>query len=277
METALEHWQKIIQARAAQMDAAYARLGRTSADFWERRARSFHRATREHATSDPFYLHLREVVTRRSSLLDVGAGTGRFTLAFAPLVERVIALEPSASMLEYLREELAALGITNVQTLQMTWEDAPADLRADFVICSHVLYPLLKIEPFLRKLHAASTRACYLYLRATHIDALTAPLWRHFHGEERYLPPCYIHVLDVLFEMGIYAQVQVVKSPFTLSYPSLQDAEDELIEQLILEDRAETRRELRGLLENWLVSDAKGTSWHSPPQEMVSAIVWWTR
>lgn len=277
METALEHWRKIIQTRAAQMDAAYARLGRTSADFWDRRARSFHRATHERATSDPFYLHLREVVTRRSSLLDVGAGTGRFTVALAPLVEQVIALEPSASMLKYLRAELAALDITNVQTLQMRWEEAPAELHADFVICSHVLYPLLEIEPFLQKLHTASTRACYLYLRATHIDALTAPLWRHFHREERCLPPCYIHVLDVLFEMGIYAQVQVVESPFTLSYPSLQDAEDELIEQLILEDRAETRHELRALLENWLTVSEDGASWQSPPQEMVSAIVWWTR
>lgn len=274
METALERWQKIVQTRAAQMDTAYAHLGRSSADFWERRARGFHRATRERATSDPFYLHVREVLTRQATLLDVGAGTGRFSLAFAPLVEQVIALEPSAPMLNFLHEELNARGITNVQTLQMAWEEAPADLRADFVICSHVLYPLLEIGLFLQKLNTASMHACYLYLRATHIDALTAPLWRHFHGEERCLPPCYIHVLDVLFEMGIYAQVQVVRLPFALSYPSLQDAEDELIEQLILEDRVETRRELKRLLEDWLVSDETG--WHSPSQEMVSAIIWWT-
>lgn len=274
METALERWQKIVQTRAAQMDTAYAHLGRSSADFWERRARGFHRATRERANSDPFYLHVREVLTRQATLLDVGAGTGRFSIAFAPLVEQVIALEPSAPMLNFLHEELNARGITNVQTLQMAWEEAPADLHADFVICSHVLYPLLEIEPFLQKLNIASMHACYLYLRATHIDALTAPLWRHFHGEERCLPPCYIHVLDVLFEMGIYAQVQVVRLPFALSYPSLQDAEDELIEQLILEDRIETRRELKRLLEDWLVSDETG--WHSPSQEMVSAIIWWT-
>src|SRR4051812_11386616 len=155
METALERWQEIVRTRAAQMDAAYARLGRTSADFWERRARGFHSATRDRATSDPLYLHLREVVTRRSSLLDVGAGTGRFTLAFAPLVEQVVALEPNASMLSYLHKEIAANSITNVRTLQMTWEDAPEDVCADFVLCSHGLYPFLEIVPFLQKLHLA--------------------------------------------------------------------------------------------------------------------------
>ena len=41
MESAVQRWNEILDARAQQMDAAYARLGRTSADFWERRARGF--------------------------------------------------------------------------------------------------------------------------------------------------------------------------------------------------------------------------------------------
>jgi SAM-dependent methyltransferase len=274
MQTAVERWQELIRARAMQMDAAYARLGRTSTDFWDRRARSFHRTTRESAASDPFYLRLRERVTAESSVLDVGAGTGRFSLALAPFVRQVTALEPNASMLGYLRAEIEASGVSNLSTIQSTWEDAPDNLRADIVICSHVLYPILDIVPFLKKLHAASGQACYLYLRATSIDALTAPFWRHFHGDERCLPPGYIHALDVLYELEIYAHVEIVTVPFALTYPSLQVAEDELIEQLILEDSVQTRRELRGLLEDWLV---EGDPWHSPPWPTTLAILWWRR
>lgn len=272
MQTAVERWQELIQARAAQMDAAYTRLGRTSADFWDRRAQSFHRVTRESAANDPFYLRLREQVTPQIRVLDVGAGTGRFSLALAPLVRHVTALEPNPSMLSYLRAEIEASGISNISTMQSSWENAPADLRADVVICSHVLYPILDIVPFLEKLHAAGEQACYLYLRATSIDALTAPFWLHFHRDERHLPPGYIHALDVLYELGIYANVEVVTGPFELTYPSLQDAEDELIEQLLLEDNAQTRRELRGLLENWLI---EGDPWRSPPWLNTSAILWW--
>jgi SAM-dependent methyltransferase len=276
MQTAVERWQEVLQARAAQMDAAYARLGRTSADFWDRRARGFHRSTRESASSDPFYTRVRECVNASESILDVGAGTGRFSLALAPYARQVIALEPNAAMLSYLRAEIEANGVSNITTVQSRWEDAPADLRAEIVICCHVLYPILDIEPFLRKLHSASQQACYLYLRATHIDALTAPLWRHFHGDERQLPPGYIHALDVLYELGVYAQVEVVKAPYTLNYPTLQDAEDELIEQLILEDTPRTRGELRELLGKWLSEQADHT-WSSPQQEIVSAILWWAR
>ncbi|MBV9231823.1 MAG: hypothetical protein JOZ18_21115, partial [Chloroflexi bacterium] len=92
MQSAIERWRELLDARAQQMDAAYARLGRTSADFWDRRARGFHRATKDTTTSDPLFLRLQQVVTPETSVLDVGAGTGRFTIALAPQAKQVIAV-----------------------------------------------------------------------------------------------------------------------------------------------------------------------------------------
>src|SRR5437764_14199754 len=142
METAVERWDALLQARAQQMDGAYARLGRTSADFWDRRVRGFHRTTRDTVARDPFFSRLQSEVTPQTTVLDVGAGTGRFTLALAPLVERVTAVEPNAAMLDYLRHDARQVGLTNISYVESTWQDAPADLRADIVICSHVLYPI---------------------------------------------------------------------------------------------------------------------------------------
>jgi len=273
MESAVDRWNAILDARARQMDAAYARLGRSSADFWDRRARGYHRSTKETAANDPLYLRLRDVVASQTSVLDVGAGTGRFTLALAPQAKHVIAVEPNAAMLGYLRQDASERGLTNISYVQTTWQDAPNDLQADIVICSHVLYPIREIVPFLAKLQAATRQVCYLYLRATHIDAVTAHLWRHFHGDERRLPPGYIHALDVLYEMGIYANVEVVATPPSLRYPSLDVAVVELLEQLILPDDEQTHAQLRGLLAGWLVE--RDGVLMMPSREMVSAIIWW--
>src|SRR5438270_1805127 len=101
METAVERWDALLQARAQQMDAAYARLGRTSADFWDRRARGFHRTTKDTISNDPLYRTLRDIVTPATSVLDVGAGTGRFTLALAPQAKHITAVEPNAAMLDF--------------------------------------------------------------------------------------------------------------------------------------------------------------------------------
>lgn len=273
METAVERWQAIIDARAKQMDAAYAKLGRTSADLWSRRASAYYRATKLSIDNSPFLLRLRREITPDVTVLDVGAGTGRYALALAPKSKQVIVVEPNAAMLDFLRTDAQNQGITNITSYQTTWQDAPDDLEADIVICSHVLYPIRDIVPFLRKLQTSARHACYLYLYATHLEVLTGHLWKHFHGAERCYPPGYIHALDVLFEMGIYANVEIVKFPQSMRYPSLDVAMEELTEQLILPDDDKTRDELRALLTGWLVErDGMLTP---PPQDMMCAILWW--
>jgi SAM-dependent methyltransferase len=275
MESAVQRWNEILDARSQQMDAAYAKLNRTSADFWDRRASRFHLSTKDTVAQDPLYIRLCETISSRSSVLDVGAGTGRFSLSLAPLVDQVIAVEPSAAMLNFLRQDAAAKEMTNISFIQSTWQDASDNLQADIVICSHVVYPIRDIEPFLLKLQSAALQAIYIYARATHIDALTADLWRHFHHDNRCLPPGYIHVLDVLYELGIYANVDVVTVPSSLRYPSLDVAVTEMTEQLILPDDEKTRIELKTMLKEWLV--ASDDVLVPPVKKMVNAIIWWKK
>ena len=123
METAVERWQAIIDARAQQMDAAYAELGRSSTGYWDRRARRYHDSTKNTVANDPFFHRLRSVITPQTSVLDIGAGSGRFALALAPLVKQVIAVEPNAAMLEYLRQDAQSLNLTNISYSQNTWQD----------------------------------------------------------------------------------------------------------------------------------------------------------
>ena len=275
METAVERWQAIIDARAQQMDAAYAELGRSSAGYWDRRARRYHDSTKDTIARDPFFQRLRTIVTPEMSVLDVGAGSGRFALALAPLVRQVIAVEPNVAMLDYLRQDARTLNLSNIACYQTAWQDAPDDLRADIVICSHVLYPIRDIAPFLAKLQRAARQRCYIYMRAIPIDALTAHLWQHFHGDERRFTPVSIHALDVLFEMGIYANVEMVSLPTSLRYPSLEVAIEELSELLILPGDEKTREELRGLLANWLIE--RDGMLAPPARETACAIIWWEK
>lgn len=253
MQSALERWQELIDARAQQMDAIYASMQRSSADYWDRRARGFHRATRDSIASDPLYQRLAANVDARTHVLDIGAGTGRFSLALSELAERVTAVEPNATMLSFLRRDAEQHQRDNITYVESTWEEAPDDLRADLVICSHVLYPLRDIEHFLSKVLRATRGSCYIYMRARHFDEITAPLWQHFHRTARCLPPAYIHALDVLYEMGVYANVEMVNVAQSLRYPTLESAVQELSEQLLLPTDEGTQEELSALLHVWLV------------------------
>ena len=85
------------------------------------------------------------------------------------------------------------------------------------------------------------------------------------------MPPGYIHALDVLYEMGLYADVEVVTLPVILNYPSLDSAVEEVSEQLILPEGEKTREELRQLLEEWLVE--RDGMLVPPVEGMIGAII----
>jgi ubiquinone/menaquinone biosynthesis C-methylase UbiE len=53
-----------------------------------------------------------------STVVDIGAGTGQFAIAAAPVCARVIAVDVSGVMLERLRAKLAGAGATNVELVQ---------------------------------------------------------------------------------------------------------------------------------------------------------------
>jgi SAM-dependent methyltransferase len=203
--------------------------------------------------------------------LDVGAGTGRFALALAPYAQHVTAVEPNATMLGYLKRDAMGEELSNISLLNTSWQDAPTDLNADIVVCSHVLYPIWDVDSFIAKLRAATKHVCYIYMRAIHFDTATSPLWKHFHGESRYPAPSYIYALDVLFEMGLYADVEIVQMPGIIRYPSLDEATGELLEQLILPDDTQTKSELRSLLEQWLVE--RNGAFVPPIDTQTSAII----
>lgn len=59
---------------------------------------------------------LATVLSIDDEVLEVGSGTGNYTLAVARRCARMVAIEPSPAMLEYLRQRVAREGVTNVET-----------------------------------------------------------------------------------------------------------------------------------------------------------------
>jgi SAM-dependent methyltransferase len=72
-------------------------------------------------------------LTPTATVVDLGAGTGQFTLAVAPHCARVVAVDVSPVMLDRLRAKVAAAGLTTVDVvpagfLSYQHDGGPADL-----------------------------------------------------------------------------------------------------------------------------------------------------
>jgi SAM-dependent methyltransferase len=256
------------------MDAAFAAAGQSSADYWARRAKAYREALHARTEEDPFYLAARRATSANSSLLDVGAGTGRHTLALAQHVRSITAIDPSPAMLGLLRQDLETLSFRNVTTVESEWMNARTE-PADVVLCSHVLYPIADVVPFLRKLQDAATERVLIYLRADPL-ATDMDLWREFYGVPLQRQPVHMDLLNVLAQMDIFADVEVVDHRFTLTYQSLDDAVSQVRYALCLrEGDVAAEGKLRLLLSERLVSWPDGRL--GPPVSSArTAILSWT-
>jgi SAM-dependent methyltransferase len=267
----IERWRRIVEERRRQTDAAYARLGRTTADYWARRAGGFAAFSRE-AHPDPFLEKVLAHVDGRSTVLDVGAGAGRHSVPLARVVRRVFAVEPSAALASHLREWAHEEGLGNIEVIEGAWPDVDVP-TCDVAICSHVLYPLAEIEPFLRKLDDSVQRYCFLWLHDEQTALESLGLWERFYGEPRACQPTFRDVVPVLWQMGLRPNLEMRAVPESWSWGSMDEAARAFREHLPIPEDDATEARLRQELTAALV-EREGRL-YLPRTTYRSAIVWW--
>lgn len=267
----IERWRRIVEERRRQTDETYASLGRNTRDYWARRADRFAAFSRE-IGADPFLDTVLAHVDARSTVLDVGAGTGRHSVPLARAVKRVIAVEPSLAMASHLREWAQDEGLGNIEIMEGTWleVDVPA---CDVVVCSHVLYPLAEVEPFLRKLDASARGYCFLLLHEDQMALETLGLWQRFHGEPRARQPTFRDALPVLWQMGLRPNLEMNAMPQGWSWESMDEAAQAFREHLAIPEDDKTEARLREVLAEALV-EREGRLC-LPKTTYRSATVWW--
>ena len=267
------NWRQIVEERRLAIEVL-AGLG-PQRDYWERRADRFVRMVRDFdAAADPLTQMLQAALDSGGTLLDVGAGAGRHTLALADAASRVTAVEPSAAMRAALESELARRGLANVTIVAGAWEEAAVEPH-DVVLASHVLYPIADVVPFVRKLDAASRRACYITLRVDDMVPQITPLWRAVWGRERPREPGFLDLYNLLFAIGIRPNVRLVPFGSGLGFDTLDEAVEYARRMLFVpvDEHAHDAR-IGAFLETVLVSQ---TGRLMVPNIAQSAILWWDK
>lgn len=233
------------------------------AAFWNAsgRARRYQAAVAGSVERDPLFARLRREARRSHTLIDVGAGTGRFSLAIAPRVGEVVAVDPSRSMLAALTRDSRRLGVDNIRTVERRWQEVDigagpgAVPPADLVVCAYVLPLIEDAGAFLAKMDTACCGRAFVYLNALSADALLDPMWRHFHGRRRAPAPTYLDAAAILRELGLEPQVEVVEVRTMARFKDLAKAVRSYRETLLVPDTPPVRAELRSILGSWLVED----------------------
>jgi SAM-dependent methyltransferase len=240
---------------------------RPNTDFWEKRAPLFARFSADLPADDPLLLRLRRELHGTDTVLDVGAGAGRYAAPLARFVRRVVAVEPSVGMRNQLQARIEADQLTNIDIVAADWEQA-AVAPAEVVVCLHVHYAIADILPFLRKLNAHARRTVVMVSRVGQFRG-PAELWQELHGQPRISEPSFIDLYNCLYSLGIVAEIETIAFSARWAYADLEEAVVENRDRLPADDRLLT------LLRERLERRADGR-WHWPAPPARAAILSWT-
>ena len=248
VSSAIDSWKLRVESHHEQslkiMDESW-RQG----DFWKNVAHMF-RAD-PHRTDDEALDAISELVSTDSTVLDVGGGAGRFAVALSLKCKSVTVVDPSESMLEQLQEATTEAGQSNVASVHSDWETAEVEPE-NIVLCSHVVYGVADIRPFIEKLNAHAIERVVLLSFADSPQASVAPLWDPVHGEQRINLPALPELVNVLWQMDIYPNIRMLTSTTAQSFESVESAKEELSSRLFLGDESPARARLESVIGDYL-------------------------
>jgi len=232
-------------------------------------------------TGDPVLEALRAHARPSDTWLDIGAGAGRYALPLARTARRVIAVDPSQSMLEGLRQGMAEHSIDNVEIVEGRWpaiaEENGAlarELPADVALIAHVSYDIEAIGPFLDALELASRRECVAILMERNPAAMAEPFWPPIHGEARIALPALPAFVDLLRARGREPTVDMVESS-RRRWASREEVAPYLRRQTWVAPGSAKDRRMLELLDEWLVINDDGTVELSVAEPLRIGLVAW--
>lgn len=161
------------------------------------------------------------------SLLDVGCGPGTFAIKLAHKVKKAHAFDFSQTMLDVVNDTAQKRDINNISTscldINSDWSDLPI---CDVVIASRCL-EVKDIKAVLNKINSHAKKRAYITYKVGKSFLSNEILG--VIGRSVVPKPDYIYIINVLYQMGIYAKVDFI-DPKNDGYKI--DTEDEFIASL---------------------------------------------
>lgn len=190
---------------------------------WDKAAPGFYKRTRKDDYQDALFNKL--ILDKNDTVLDVGCGEGSITIPIAKKVKKVIGVDSSPKMLEYLEKRAIENDVENIETIlkpieEITYEDIG---DVDVVVCSRSLNGIIPIDKTLEELNKIANK----YVFITIFGPENKKIEKDFENEigiktEDF--PDYNYFFNIMFNLGIYANIERFDLNNYREYDSIDEA-----------------------------------------------------
>lgn len=192
---------------------------------WDKAAPGFFKRTRKEDYQDALFDKL--ILDENDVVLDVGCGEGSVTIPLAKRVKKVIALDSSPKMLEFLEKRAEEQGIDNIDTILKPIEEISYEEigDVDVVICSRSLNGIIPIKDVLCQLDKIARKYVFITIFGPENKKIEKDFDKELGIKTEDFPD-YNYFFNILFNMGIYANVERFDLNNYREYGSIEEAMD---------------------------------------------------
>ena len=211
------------------------------------------------------------------SLLDIGCGTGAVSIPAAKKTGRITALDISGEMIQILKEDAQKQNISNITYMHRSWNDIMVgeDIEPhDIVVASRSVGREPDIQSALEKIDSAATKYVYITVwgggEHGHCKGVPAAIGRPYRDT-----PDHVYFYNILYQMGIRANVEHLECNSRLIYNDLNEAMESC--RISLGPLNEKEEQIaRDYLDKTLIRIENGML-EVPDNRPVWSLIWWKK
>lgn len=165
------------------------------------------------------YEKMKKQIPENSTCIEIGPGWGNYTFQLSQDVKSLTLVDGSESVLAYLQQYFE--NDAPVQFVHSKWEEALIE-RHDVVIGVNCFYRMYEMNAALKKMNRLATKRAIIGLTTGPIQPHYVILDEQFHYDIKYPRRDYITIVNILYQLGIYANCEMLKLEREYRYDTLQ-------------------------------------------------------
>ncbi|EDP6892971.1 methyltransferase domain-containing protein [Campylobacter lari] len=149
------------------------------------------------------------------SVVDIGCGSGVWTLHLAQKAKSVLGVDSSSAMLEILQEDAKTHAISNVKTLNLDFENFYKNNNTNFDLAFLSMSPALQNEKDYKAFLSLASKKVYLGWASRRKSSFLDPIFEHFntHFKGFYEEDLqgFLNAQNIPYESEVFNETRVVK------------------------------------------------------------------
>ncbi|CAF30430.1 methyltransferase domain-containing protein [Methanococcus maripaludis] len=230
------------------------------------------------------YLKNEFKIDKNTSILEIGPGPGTYTMPLAREVKEITVVEQSTGMIDILKNRMKEEEIDNINIINKRWDDfkLDADSNPDIVFSSYSL-GVDDMESALKKMNNYAEKYCCILTFGTRqawrpiYNKIGESILEHDPKRKEY-GMTYILIYNILYQLGIYADVKISEKPFLQTFENLDEAAEHYLDRFRARGDIKLNNEqyskIKEILSNELTKTEDSWKFEKNSKE---ALIWWKK